>query len=158
MKKLACVLVVIVMGFASGCTKEVEIDNTIPPMQPTRQISGSVLPAEIGDYVVLGPPPQPLQMTATYAHISSALDLAVVDFDPTEVFQKTKLSDDKWYGPSRCGVLWKSEAKVTPKPTQFACITVLTDGVMTTVSGGKQSLEEVAELANAIHDTLVKST
>jgi hypothetical protein len=126
-------------------------------MQPVRQINGSVLPGEVGDYAVLGDEPQPLQMTATYARTSSALDLAVVSFDPTGEFQKTSLSDDKWYGMSRCGVLWKSDAKVTPKPMQFACITVLADGVMTTVSGGKQSVEEIAELANAIHDLLVKA-
>jgi hypothetical protein len=66
----------------------------------------------------------------------------------------TYVADSQWYGPSRCGILWESSAQKTPQPHQVACITVLTDGVMTTVSGGQQSVEDIAELANDIERSL----
>jgi len=50
--------------------------------------------------------------------------------------------------------MWKGDLDVTPRPMQVACVTVLTDGVMTTVSGGQQTPEDLASLANAIYDLL----
>ena len=155
MKRFAWVLGLLLV--LAGCTAEEEPDLTTPPMTPTRQIQGSILPYQVADYTALGSTPGPLQMSVTYASDHAPLDLAVVTFDPTGEFQGTPLSESKWYGLSRCGIMWTSGAQTTPQPMQVACITVCTDGVMTTVSGGQQSVEDIAELANAIYEVLVSA-
>ncbi|MCL1907097.1 MAG: hypothetical protein FWG08_04180 [Propionibacteriaceae bacterium] len=138
----------------AACSKEEEPDITIPPQAPTKSMGGAVFPIEVGDYTVLGPDPVPQQLSVTYAHNNSPLDLVVVSFDFTGEFQGTNLRESQWYGTSRCGILWKSNAQKSPPPQQVACITMLTDGVMTSVSGGQQSVFDIAELANAIERTL----
>ncbi len=139
----------------SGCTQETGPDPTLPPVAPSHRISGSVLPWQVDGYTALGATPAPQQTTVTYARDSQPLDLAVVTFDPTGDLGGTSLAGQQWYGASRCGVLWKSgDAKATPRPTQSACVTVLTDGVMTTVSGGQQTPEDLSGLANAIYQLL----
>ncbi|MCL2735285.1 MAG: hypothetical protein FWD75_01475 [Propionibacteriaceae bacterium] len=138
----------------AGCTGATAPDPTVPPIQPTHRIAGSTLPQKVAGYTALGPAPTLQQMTATYARDAQPLDLAVVTFDTTGDFGTTTLTKQQWYGASRCGLLWQSDAKVTPTPTQVACITVLTDGVMTTVSGGQQTPQDMASLANAIYEVL----
>ena len=154
MKKLSWLLGIVVLAFLGGCTQSGDPDPTIPPYLPQHQISGSVLPAKAAGYTALGPTPAPKQMTATYARDAQPLDLAVVSFDPTGEFGTMTLSNQQWYEASRCGIMWKGDANQTPQPTQAACVTVLTDGVMTTVSGGDQTPEDLADLANAIYKSL----
>ncbi|MCL2785102.1 MAG: hypothetical protein FWD55_06660 [Propionibacteriaceae bacterium] len=145
--------ILVVIG-VSGCTADPGVDPTVPPIPPTHQIVGSVLPEAVAGYTVLGEIPAPGQMTATYGRDAAPLDLAVVTFDPTGEFGQTTLTDQAWYGVTRCGILWKGDSQATPQPTQAACITVLTDGVMTVVSGGEQTPADLSILANAIHDQL----
>jgi hypothetical protein len=90
----------------------------------------------------------------TYARDSQPLDLAVVTYDASGASGVTELTKQQWYGASRCGVLWTSDSNSTPAPTQVACITPLADGVMTVVSGGAQTVEDLAGLANAVYDAL----
>ncbi len=143
---LACLLV--------GCTPDEGPDPTIPPLTPTHQIAGSVLPAKAGGYTVMGDLPEAGQATATYVRDTQPLDLAVVTFDPSGEMGQALFGDQQWYGASRCGLLWEGDPEATPQPMQAACVTVLTDGVMTTVSGGSQSASDLSELANAIYATL----
>jgi len=138
----------------AGCSQATVGTPTTPPSPPSHKIAGSVLPAKVADYSVLGAAPVAGQLTATYARDAEPLDLAVVTFDPTGEFGQTELTDDIWYDASRCGILWKGDVKTTPRPQQAACITVLTDGVMTTVSGGAQTPTQLAGLANAIYAQL----
>jgi len=152
MKKFLSVVVALV--FLGGCTQQQGPDPTVPPMVPEHKISGSTLPAKVAGYTALGPTPTSHQMEVTYARDAQPLDLAVVTFDPSGEFGKVSLSNQQWYGTSRCGTLWKGDANQTPQPTQSACVTVLTDGVMTTVSGGAQTPQDMAGLANAIYQLL----
>jgi len=153
MKKLSLVIGIALLCLA-GCSQPEGPDPTIPPYLPDHQIAGSTLPAKVGGYTALGSIPAPQQMSVTYARDTKPDDLAVVTFDPTGEFGQVSLSNQQWYGLSRCGILWKGDAKQTPQPTQVACVTVLTDGVMTTVSGDEQTPDDLAGLANAIYKTL----
>lgn len=155
MKKAAMWLagLVLLAGLA-GCTSTPGPDPTVPPVAPSRGLTGSVLPWRVAGYTALGPTPSPSQMSVTYARDAQSLDLAVVTFDPTGDYGQVDLSNQQWYGPSRCGILWTGDAQTTPAPQQSACVTVLTDGVMTTVSGGQQTPADLADLANAIYDLL----
>ena len=153
MRRLIWIPLVIVMVLA-GCTRDPGPDPTIPPVKPSHKITGSVLPYSIAGYTALGPTPAPEQMSVTYARDTQPLDLVVVSFDLTGDYGRTELSGQQWYGPSRCGILWKGDQDATPPVQQVACITVLTDGVMTAVTGGQQTVGDLALLVNAIHDTL----
>jgi len=117
---------------------------------PTHRMADSVLPSAVAGYTAYGATPTADTTQVTYRLDSNPLDLAVVSFDPTGEFGKTTLSDQSWYGESRCGALWKGDSNTTPRPIQAACITVLTDGVMTVVAAGDQTPAELAVLANAI--------
>ncbi|MDR0782589.1 MAG: hypothetical protein LBE83_02370 [Propionibacteriaceae bacterium] len=150
---IAAVIAVLVLGL-TGCSKDTGPDPTIPPMVPTQQIIGSILPAQVAGYSALGSAPVLNQMQATYAKDSKPLELAVVTLDLAGTFRAAKLDDQQWYGPSRCGLLWEGDSDITPLPQQVACITPLIDGVMTTVSGGTQTAYELSELANAIYHGL----
>jgi hypothetical protein len=122
---------------------------------PTHRIEGSVLPAKAAGYSALGDKPVAQQTTATYGQDLVPLNIAVVTFYPASAgMGTTQLGGQQWYGTSRCGTLWTGDSKATPRPTQSACITSLLDGVMTTVSGGTQTPEELSRLANAISDVL----
>ncbi|MCL2471655.1 MAG: hypothetical protein FWF25_07955 [Propionibacteriaceae bacterium] len=155
MKKLIAALagIVLVAGL-TGCSHNSGPNPTEPPEIPTHQIAGSVLPQKVAGYTALGPTPAPDQTSVTYASDAQPLDLAVVSFDPTGQYGQVTLTGQQWYGASRCGTLWKGDAKATPQQSQIACVTVLTDGVMTTVSGGQQTASDMAVLANAIYDQL----
>jgi len=160
MRKIVVAIVGLCLaGALAGCTHTATASDTLPPENPTHRIAGSVLPQRVAGYTALGgsgatPAPTPGQTTVTYAADNQPLNLAVVTFDPTGKFGAVSLSNQQWYGTSRCGVLWKGDAGQTPRPTQSACVTVLTDGVMTTVAGGSQTPSDLAQLANAIYDQL----
>jgi len=141
----------VVTGLA-GCTHDPGPDPTVPPVAPVHRAGGSVLPYRVAGYTAAGSTPAPQQLTATYISDTAPLDIAVVTFDPTGGMGTVTLSGQQWYGPSRCGILWSSGG--TPGVQQAACITVLTDGVMTTVAGGTQTPDNLATLANAINDLL----
>ncbi len=147
-------LVVLVGCILAGCTQETGPNPTVPPIRPTHQISGSVLPVKAGGYTVLGQAPVAGQTTATYVRDTTVLDLAVATFDETGDLGQVSLDEQQWYGASRCGILWQRDSDATDAPMQAACVTVLADGVMTTVAGGSQSAAELSELANAIYATL----
>jgi len=138
----------------AGCNQPTGPDPTIPPYLPDHQIAGSTLPVKVDGYTALGPAPVAGQESVTYSRDADPLDLAVVTFDPSGDFGAMSLSSQQWYGLSRCGIMWKGDAKQTPQPVQSACVTILTDGVMTTVSGGSQTPNDLAELANAIYKIL----
>ena len=148
------VLAIAILIAMTGCSREEVEDKTVPPVVPTRQIQGSTFPTHVGGYTALGAEPSPLQRSVTYSSDLAPLDLVVVTSDQSSVFLETNLSNDRWYGVSRCGILWESDGQTTPKPTQVGCVTVLTDGVMTTVSGGSQSIEDIAALANSIYEAM----
>ena len=154
MKQLTAIILLLLVAGLAGCSGPEGISPTIPPLVPTQQIAGSILPVRVADYTVLGAEPVPGQLQATYVSDAQPLDLAVVTFDLSGEFGELMLMDQAWYGASRCGILWEGDANVTPPPQQAACITVLTDGVMTTVGGGKQGPPELAFLANAIYAQL----
>jgi len=154
MKRLCWVIGIALAACLTGCSEPEGPDPTIPPYLPDHQIAGSTLPDKVAGYTALGTTPTPDQMSVTYASDANPLDLAVVSFDPTGDFGKVSFSNQQWYGLSRCGTMWKGDAKQTPQPTQSACVTVLTDGVMATVSGGDQTPDALAELANAIYKIL----
>jgi hypothetical protein len=147
------------MGAATlmGCTSEPEIDPTVPPQTPTHQLAGSVLPNRVAGYTAQGQAPVAGQSEVTYASDADSFQLAVVTLGVDQSYAKTELTNSSWYGLSRCGVLWTGSSKVTPRPTQAACITHLVDGLMTSVSGGNQSPSELADLANAIYDGLASA-
>lgn len=151
---MTTILAVVFIAAAAGCTSQTEVSPTVPPTAPTHRISGSVLPFRVGGYTALGSAPAPGQMEASYARDTQPLDLAIVSFDSTGEYGQMPLSGQQWYGASRCGTLWKGDPKVTPQPMQSACVTVLTDGVMTTVSGGQQTPEDLSDLANSIYAVL----
>jgi len=157
MKKLWCLVGIALLASLAGCSTPEGPDPTIPPYLPDHQIAGSTLPVKVAGYTALGAVPTAQQKSVTYASDSDPLDLAVVTFDPTGDLGKTLFTDQQWYGLSRCGVMWKGDANQTPQPTQSGCVTVLTDGVMTTVSGGFQTPNDLAELANAIYKTLAQA-
>ncbi|MDR0847765.1 MAG: hypothetical protein LBN10_01770 [Propionibacteriaceae bacterium] len=138
----------------AGCGGDPGPDPTVPPQAPSHSIAGSTLPAKVSAYTALGSAPRATDITATYAADTDPLNLAVVSFDATGDFGTTYLTDQVWYGMSRCGILWRGDSNQTPRVEQAACITVLTDGVMTTVAGGRQTPEELSVLANAIHSQL----
>jgi hypothetical protein len=144
-----CALLLVVV--AGGCTSKPTTDPTIPPFEPVHKIDGSVWPKTTAGYTLLGGEPTSGQVSATYARDTAPLDLAVATFDPTGEFGQTKLSGQQWYGASRCGTIWEGDSSVTPQPIQAACITVLLDGVMTTVAGGDQTPSDLAALANALY-------
>ena len=154
MKRLLWVFGILLVCLAGCGQKDDGVDPTIPPYLPDHQIAGSTLPGKIAGYTALGAAPVAQQMSATYARDTQPLDLVVVTFDPSGDFGTVSLSNQQWYGVSRCGIMWKGDAKQTPQPTQSACVTVLVDGVMTTVSGGEQTPDDLAGLANAIYKTL----
>jgi hypothetical protein len=144
---------VLVAGLA-GCTEEPDPVALTPAVAPSHQIAGSVLPWRVGDYTALGPTPAPGQDQVTYANDARPLDLVVVTFDPTSRFAEVELTDAQWYGVSRCGQLWQSDSDASPIPSQSACVSHLTDGLMTTVGGGQQTPFELSQLANTIVDGL----
>ena len=150
--------VVWVMGLCliglAGCTDDPDPFPTTPPVAPNHQIAGSVLPKAASGYTVLGAAPVAGQLEATYARDADPLDLAVVSFDSSGFFGETRLSEQQWYGASRCGILWEGGEGQTPRPTMTTCVTVLTDGVMTTVASGKQTPYDLAQLASAIYQRL----
>jgi hypothetical protein len=117
-------------------------------------MAATALPRQVDGYTALGGAPAIGQTITTYARDSQPLDLAVVTYDAEGTSGETELAKQQWYGASRCGVLWTSDSNSTPAPTQVACITPLVDGVMTVVSGGAQTVEDMAGLANAISDSL----
>jgi len=153
MKKLGLIGIALVACLA-GCTQPTDTDPTVPPYLPDHQIAGSSFPAKVAGYTRLGSAPVPGQLVVTYARDSDPLDLVVVSFDPTGEFGKTSLSSQQWYGLSRCGIMWKGDANQTPQVNVAACVTILTDGVMGTVSSGVETPNQLAELANAIYKTL----
>jgi hypothetical protein len=138
----------------AGCTQEPDPVALTPPVVPSHQIAGSVLPWRVGDYTALGPSPAPGQDQVTYANDARPLDLVVVTFDPDAQFADVELTDAQWYGVSRCGQLWRSDSDASPIPSQSACVSHLSDGLMTTVAGGPQTPSDLALLANAILDGL----
>ena len=153
MKKYIVVLVGICLLVLAGCTKSPTADPTVPPVPPTHSIAGSTLPAAVAGYSALETNAGNLT-TMTYARDAQPLDLAVVTFDSTGQYGTTTLTNQQWYEASRCGILWQGDVNQTPRPSQSACITVLTDGVMTTVSGGSQTPADLSILANGIYDLL----
>jgi hypothetical protein len=153
--KAVVVSQVLVLGAVmAGCTHQQGPDPTIPPVAPSRQVAGSTLPARAGGYTAMGSAPATAQTSATYARDADPSDLVVITLDANGHFGTAEFDDQQWYGASRCGTLWKGDPDATPRPTQMACVTVLTDGVMTSVSAGKQTAAELAELANAIYSVL----
>jgi len=154
MTRLLWVIGTCLLMLLAGCTTPQTTDPTIPPYLPDHTIAGSVLPAKVAGYTALGSTPVAQQMSVTYARDIEHKDLAVVTFDPSGDLGKAVLTNQQWYGVSRCGIMWQGDPKQTPRPTQAACVTVLVDGVMTTVSGGTQTPDDLAELANAIYKTL----
>ena len=150
-KSVVIVVGLCLLGGLAGCTRSADPSPTNPPVAPTHKIEGSVLPASVAGYTVLGAAPVAGQLEATYTRNSVPLDLAVVTFDPTGEYGKTELGDQQWYGTSRCGALGRADAG---KTQQWACVTVLTDGVMTTLSGGNQMVSDMVQLAEAIHAVL----
>ena len=151
-KSIVLVLGLCLVGGLAGCTRSPEPAPTSPPVAPTHKIDGSVLPQSVAGYTALGKMPAIGQLEATYVRDAAALDVAVVTLDPSGDYNKTELRDQQWYGGvNRCGTLWEGGAEQT---AQSACITVLTDGVMMTVSGGKQAVADLAQLAEAIHKVL----
>ncbi len=153
---LACGAGVLLACWLAACSDDAEaVGPTVPPEAPTHQIAGSSLPAAIAGYSALGSTPSPTQTSVTYASDAAPLDILVISFDPTGEFGETSLTNQQWYdGVTRCGLLWQGDANQTPRPSQAACVTVLTDGVMTTVAGGDQTPAEVAEVADAVYDQL----
>jgi len=150
------VVAAVAVAGLGGCTREPGPDPMLPTVSPTRKIDGSTLPEKVAGYTALGGAPAAKQTTATYASDTEPLDLVVVTLDPNSDLAGAELMSSHWYGVTRCGVLWTGDPKATPQPQQSACITFLTDGIMTSVSGGQQTPEQLAQLANAINDELEK--
>ena len=153
MKKTLVGLSAVLMLILSGCSSE-EPDLYTPPQAPSHSIAGSTLPTKVSGYTALGSAPTPTDTSATYAADSNPQNIAVVAFDASGEFGQTPLTDQVWYGMSRCGILWKGDVNQTPRVQQAACVTALIDGVMTTVGSGDQTPEELSVLANAIHSQL----
>jgi hypothetical protein len=129
-------------------------DPTIPPQAPSRAWYGSLLPETVAGYSVLGGAPVEGQTQATYALDADRSVLIVMEFDPTGRFGPVGLEDDVWYGMSRCGMLWERDEPEAGISSQAACVTILQDGVLSTVGAGGQLPADVALVANAVYDTL----
>jgi len=154
MKKPVWIIAILFSTLLVGCSGDSQPNPTVPPQEPTHRIAGSQLPDSVGGYTAMGKPPKAEQLTATYVNDNQPLDLVVVTLDPSGEYGLVELGDQQWYGTSRCGILWKGDPKSTPRTQQVACITPLIDGVMTLVSGGTQSVEDIAQLATAMTETL----
>ncbi|MDR0990312.1 MAG: hypothetical protein LBL92_02975 [Propionibacteriaceae bacterium] len=142
------------VGFAllglTACSDDEPTDPmTVAPLAPIGQVDDAILPRQIAGYSVLGSWPTMGQLEATYARDDDPAALAVVALSTDRAQLATPLGEDQWFGQSRCGVLDEVD-----NVTQAACITPLTDGVMTVVGGSVQTPSDLSQLANAIVETL----
>jgi hypothetical protein len=147
-RKLAALALALLAGFTlAACAEDEETGDpmTVAPVAPQGRIAGATLPRQASGYSVMGSLPAPGQVTATYALDADTSVLAVVTLSVDRSLEATPLTDDAWYGQSRCGVL----EDLGDGLAQPACIAPLTDGLLTVV-GTLQAPADLAQFANAV--------
>jgi len=131
------------------------VDPTVPPSPPTRSYGAAALPQTVGGYTVIGATPAPGDTTVTYVSDADPKESVVVAFDSSGKYAHMTMVGSQWYGMSRCGLIWQGDSAETPRPRQAACVTILTNGVMTSVAGSTTlAPESLAVFANALYEGL----